>query len=72
MTCVIGLVHEGHVIMGADSAGASGWTVRKTCLPKVYLHQDRFVIGYTTWARFYGGISMCPRNSRRWPIWDTW
>ena len=48
MTCVIGLVHDGHVIMGADSAGASGWTVRRTCLPKVFLHQDRFVIGYTT------------------------
>lgn len=48
MTCVIGLVTDGHVIMGADSASVSGWTVRKTRLPKVFSHQGVFVIGYTT------------------------
>lgn len=62
MTCIIGLVHEGKVYMGGDSAGANGWTTRATALRKVFVREfydpgdalklrpctTRFLIGYTT------------------------
>lgn len=33
MTCVVGLVAEGKVWMGADSAGVSGWDLRTRADP---------------------------------------
>ncbi|GEM_PF-3923804 len=27
MTCIVGLVHNGSVYIGGDSAGVGGWTV---------------------------------------------
>ena len=46
MTCIIGLVSEGTVYMGGDSAGASGWTVRALRNPKVF-RVGPFIIGGT-------------------------
>lgn len=48
MTCIIGLVHDGKVYMGADSMSASGWDARITNLRKVFKLRDKFLIGYTT------------------------
>ena len=47
MTCIIGLVSDGKVYMGGDSAGASGWLVRAVRSPKVF-EVGPFIIGYTT------------------------
>lgn len=46
MTCIIGLKSNGKIYMGCDSAAASGWDMRKTTLPKVFI-RDGFIIGYT-------------------------
>ena len=47
MTCVVGLVQRGRVYVGVDSAAVSGWTRRKSDLPKVF-RRGPFLIGYTT------------------------
>jgi ATP-dependent protease HslVU (ClpYQ) peptidase subunit len=47
MTCIIGLVREGAVYMGGDSAAASGWNVQITQEPKVF-RRDDILIGFTT------------------------
>lgn len=48
MTCIIGLIHDGRVYMGADSMSASGWDARTTKLKKVFRLKGKFLIGYTT------------------------
>lgn len=47
MTCVVGLVHQDAVFIGADSAGVSGWdlTIRED--NKVFA-LDNFVFGFTS------------------------
>ena len=47
MTCIVGLVHNGTVYMGGDSAGVSGWdmTIRRD--PKVF-RNGPYLIGYTS------------------------
>jgi len=49
MTCIIGLVHEKTVYMGADSAAGNVQTykISATVLPKVF-QVGSFLIGYTT------------------------
>lgn len=47
MTCIIGLVKDGNVYMGCDSAAMSDWSDgRATRLRKVF-RVDDFLIGYT-------------------------
>jgi len=46
MTCIIGLVEDGKVWMGADSAVMNGWTVRTTARPKLFRF-GQFIIGVT-------------------------
>ncbi len=47
MTCIVGLVHEGSVYMGGDSAGVAGMSLTVVTTPKVF-KKDSFVIGYTS------------------------
>lgn len=47
MTCIVGLVHEGKVYMGADSQAASSWDKRTVRHPKIF-QTGPFLIGYTT------------------------
>lgn len=47
MTCIVGLVNEGKVYMGADSAGVGGLDIVTRKDPKVFLNGE-FLIGYTT------------------------
>lgn len=47
MTCIVGLVHEGKVYMGADSAASSGFDRHLTSLHKVF-RTGKFLLGYTT------------------------
>jgi ATP-dependent protease HslVU (ClpYQ) peptidase subunit len=45
VTCIIGLVENGTIYMGGDSAASFGWEVRITQEPKVFKH-DGMVIGF--------------------------
>lgn len=47
MTCVIGLINNGKVYMGADSAAVDGSHIRTRIDPKVFI-VDNFIIGFTS------------------------
>jgi len=47
MTCIVGLVDNGAVWMGADSAGISDWFLRPVKAPKVFRNGD-CLFGYTS------------------------
>lgn len=47
MTAIAGLIHEGKVYIGGDSAGVSGWDLTIRSDPKVFT-VGPFVIGYTS------------------------
>lgn len=47
MTCVVGIVHEGAIYMGADSAGSDGWGLQIRADTKVFV-KDRFAFGFTS------------------------
>lgn len=47
-TCIVGLVHEGAVYIGADSAGVNGWLERQVRLDeKVFIKGD-MIFGFTS------------------------
>jgi len=47
MTCIVGLVHEGRVVIGGDSAGVTvGWGLNTRVDPKVGLVGE-FAVGFT-------------------------
>lgn len=47
MTCIIGLVHEGNVFIGGDSAGISGLSVSIRSDEKVFVNGP-FIMGFTS------------------------
>jgi ATP-dependent protease HslVU (ClpYQ) peptidase subunit len=47
MTCIVGLVHDGAVWMGGDSAAAAGWDLTIRSDSKVFV-TGPFVMGFTT------------------------
>ena len=47
MTCIVGLVHSGGVLMGADSAGVGGYDIANRKDVKVFRNES-LVIGCTT------------------------
>ena len=47
MTCIAGLVHNGTVYMGGDSAGVAGLSLTVVTTPKVF-KKDTLIIGYTS------------------------
>lgn len=47
MTCIVGLEHNGHVIIGGDSAGVAGLDIHTRIDEKVF-RNDEFVIGFTS------------------------
>jgi len=47
MTCVVGLVQDGRVYIGVDSASVQGWVRRTSNLRKVF-RRGPFLMGYTT------------------------
>lgn len=46
MTCIIGLVDNGKIYIGGDSAASSGWNTRTTAVAKVFRFGE-FLIGCT-------------------------
>lgn len=51
MTCVVAMVRDGQVYMGADSAGVGGYNIRYRKDPKVFINGE-MLIGFTTSFRF--------------------
>lgn len=51
MTCVVAMVRDGQVFMGADSAGVGGYTIRYRKDQKVFMNGE-MLIGFTTSFRF--------------------
>ena len=47
MTCIVGLVHEGTVFIGGDSAGVGGMSLTVRADEKVFRNRD-FLMGFTT------------------------
>ncbi len=47
MTCIVGLIEQDRVYIGADSAAVAGWTRRQSLVKKVF-RRGPFLIGYTT------------------------
>ena len=47
MTCVVGIEHEGRVILGADAAGTAGWSQTIRADPKVFSNGP-FIMGFTS------------------------
>jgi ATP-dependent protease HslVU (ClpYQ) peptidase subunit len=47
MTCIVGLVEQDKVIMGADSAGSDGWILLEYGSPKLFRNGE-FLIGFTS------------------------
>jgi len=47
VTAIAGLVHEGRVLLGGDSAAGGGWTISTRRDAKVF-RTGRYVIGFTT------------------------
>lgn len=47
MTCVVAVVHDGRVLMGADSAGSGDYTIRSRKDPKIY-EVGAFMFGFTS------------------------
>lgn len=47
MTCIVGIVEGDEVYIGADSAAVSGYEVRESKVPKVFVNGP-FIIGYTS------------------------
>jgi len=47
MTCIVGLVHDGDVYIGADSAGVAGYSLTVRADEKVFINNG-FVMGFTS------------------------
>lgn len=47
MTCIVAIAHDGHVTMGGDSAGVSGYDLQLLAEPKIFRNRG-LLIGYTT------------------------
>lgn len=48
MTCIVGVIEKKKVWVGSDSAASDGWHQTAIKQPKVFLLQNKFLIGYTT------------------------
>lgn len=47
MTCIAGLIDNGVIYMGSDSAGVAGYEMQRRADPKVFLNNG-FIIGFTS------------------------
>lgn len=48
MTCIVGIAHEGKVILGADSAGTNGWLDRRIRADRKVFQNGELVFGFTS------------------------
>ena len=67
MTCIVGIEHDGGVIIGGDSAGLSGWSKTIRADQKVFT-VGPYAMGFTTSFR----MGQLLRYSLDVPAPDTW
>ena len=48
MTCIVGLIDDGHVYIGGDSAGVAGLDIYRRKDEKVFKIRNEFIMGFTT------------------------
>lgn len=48
MTCIVALVQDGKIYMGADSAGVAGYSLMVRRDPKIYRVDNKMLIGFTS------------------------
>jgi ATP-dependent protease HslVU (ClpYQ) peptidase subunit len=70
MTCIVGLVDAGRVVMGADSAGVGGMDIQNRKDVKVFTNGD-FVIGCTTSFRMIQLLQYSLHAPKRHPDTDV-
>lgn len=70
MTCIVGIVHDGKVLIGADSAGSNGYSISNRKDVKVFKNGD-FVIGCTSSFRMIQLLQFMLRPPRRHPDTDV-
>ena len=66
MTCIVGLVHEGTVFIGGDSAGVAGLSLVVRADEKVFRNGD-FLMGFTTSFRMGQLLRYSLKPPRRHP-----
>ena len=66
MTCIVGLVHEGVVYIGGDSAGVAGLSLTVRADEKVFRNSD-FLMGFTTSFRMGQLLRYSLKPPRRHP-----
>lgn len=59
MTCIVGIEHDGHVTIGGDSLGISGYDQLTRSDKKVFRHSNGFIIGFTTSFRLGQILEYC-------------
>ena len=64
MTCIVGIVHEGKVHIGGDSAGVEGLDLRIRVDRKIFLNGP-FVMGFTTSFRMGQLLAFALKPPRR-------
>lgn len=69
MTCVVGLIHDGQIWLGADSAGVAGLGLEIRADEKVFEHSG-FVFGFTTSFRM-GQILRYAFSPPKCETWDV-
>lgn len=70
MTCIVGLIHNGNVYMGGDSAGVAGMSLAIRSDQKVFWNSN-VLIGYTTSFRM-GQILRYEFKPPSINTWDVW
>lgn len=68
MTCIVGLVDEGKVYIGGDSAGLAGWQLTHRKDAKVF-RNGNFLLGFTSSFRM-GQLLRYAFQPPECPIWD--
>ena len=66
MTCIVGLVHEGGVYIGGDSAGVAGLSLTVRADEKVFQNGE-FLMGFTTSFRMGQLLRYSLKPPRRYP-----
>ena len=66
MTCIVGLVHEGVVYIGGDSAGVAGLSLTVRADEKVFQNGE-FLMGFTTSFRMGQLLRYSLKPPRRYP-----
>ena len=69
MTCIVGIVHGKKVFMGGDSAGIAGLSVVVRKDPKVFVLENKLIIGYCGSFRmgqlmqYHLKVPRCPKST---------